>query len=60
MLHMVRLAIASQIDAYFGAVVAKVCKLVVVVAVVLAILVMFVSRSAFLFRHRKREGADSW
>ena len=60
MLHMIRLAIASQIDAYFGAVVAKVCKLVVVVAVVLAILVMFVSRSAFAFRHRKKEGADSW
>jgi len=59
-LHAIRLGEGVVIESHFGVLAAKVCKLVVVVAVVLAILVMFVSRAAFLFRHRKKEGADSW
>lgn len=47
-----------QIGAYFGELAIKICKLVVVVAGVLAILAMFVCRMAFLFKHRQRARRD--
>lgn len=48
-----RLGERGSIDVHFSALADKVCKLVVVVAVVLAILVMFVSRAVTLFRTQK-------
>jgi hypothetical protein len=53
-----RIESAPQIRDYFGVLYLKICKVVVVVAAVLAILAMFVCRMFFLFRYRQRARLD--
>jgi hypothetical protein len=53
-----RIDSAPQIRHYFGALYLKICKVVVVVAAVLAILAMFVCRMVFLFRYRQKARHD--
>jgi len=55
LLSLLRVTEVAEIEVDFGAIANRFCKLVVVVTAVLAILVMFVSRSLFLYRYREKK-----
>lgn len=52
--YALRIESTAAVSEYFSKLLLKICKLVVVVSAVLAILALFVYQMAFLFKHRER------